>query len=143
MIQIFHPYTKWECHENGLYKTTCFMDDHSMIQECYQLLSCPEWLYESMSMVTHSWFYSCEHFLSNELRNRQAYLGQAACCLIHGAPEYITKQAWSLLDPKQQSEANKIADDVLDVWIEKHNRGFFKWERDTLSKTSCPLHPNE
>lgn len=143
MIQIFHPYTKWECHENGMYKRTCFMDEHQMVNECFTLLACPEWLYESMSMVTHNWFYSCEHFLSNELRNRQAYLGQAACCLLHGAPEYITKMAWSILTEQQRVDANKVADEVLEVWIEKHNRGFFKWERDTLNKTCSMLQTIE
>lgn len=132
--QIFHSYEKWECYENGMYKSVCFMDEHEMIKDCMSLLSCPEWLYESMSMTTHSWFYSCEHFLSNKARNRQAYLGQAACCLIHGAPEYITKKAWGILSPYEQQKANEVADEVLKVWEEKHRKGYFKWEKDTLNK---------
>lgn len=137
--QIFHPFNKWECNQLGMYKKTCFMDDHKMIQDCMELLGCPEWLYEAMSMVTHGWFYSCEHFLSNTARNRQAYLGQAACCLVHGAPEYLTKQAWGMLTEDQRIAANKIADEVLEVWEEKHSRGYFKWEKDTLSKTCSML----
>lgn len=142
IIQIFHPYTKWECNQFGMYKTTCFMDEHNLIKECMELLSCPSFLEESMFMVTHNWYYSCEHFLTNKNRNRQAYLGQASCCLIHGAPEYITKQAWSLLSQDQQIEANKIADEVIKDYELKHQRGYFKWLKDTSNKT-CLAQQNK
>lgn len=126
--QIFHPFTKWEDNQFGMYKTTCFMDQHQMMSECYQLLSCPEWLWETMGFVTHHWRYSCEHFLSNLNRNRQAWLGQAACCFMHGAPEYITKMAWGMLTTEQQIAANKVADEIILDWEEKHQKGYFQWQ---------------
>jgi hypothetical protein len=127
--RIYHSYLLWEDYKLGMYEKTCYMDEQRIVQECIQLLSCPEWLYETMSFVTHNWFYSTEHNLSNTNRNRQAWLGQAACNMAHGAPEYITKQAWHFLSLKQQDAANKVADEVIEVWEDKHSRGYFAWAK--------------
>lgn len=143
MNRIYHPYTLWEDHESGMYTATCFMDNHRMITECEVLLKCPEWLYESMSFVTHGWFYSSEHNLTNVNRNRQAWLGQAACCLTHGAPEYLTKLAWHNLSKQEQDAANKIADEVIEVWVEKHQRGYFAWEKLNSLKMCSRHRENE
>lgn len=134
--RIYHRFELWEDNRYGMYEKTCFMDDHQMMIDCQVLLSCPEWLYEAMSQVTHSWFHSSEHNLSNSNRNRQAWLGQAACCIVHGAPEYLTKLAWHRLTAKQQAAANAVADEVIEVWEIKHSRGYFAWER-LASGTMC------
>ena len=111
MIQrIFHPFEKWEDYLWGMYEKTCYMDETRLTHECAQLLSCPPWLYETMIFVSQNWFYSAEHSLTNLNRNRQAWLGQAACNMAHGAPEYITKLAWNnLLTANQQNAANQVA----------------------------------
>lgn len=141
--RIYHSYDKWECYQNGMYDTTTrFMDDSSLENECVVMLSCPEWLYETMSFVTSNWFYGCEQHLTNLSRNRQAWLGQAACCLLHGAPEYITKRAWHKLTPEQQEAANKVADEVIEVWEQLHQRGYWKWQKEDWESRSCPLHKN-
>ena len=130
MDRIYHNFKKWEDNENGMYKKTCFMDEQKMIYDCAILLRSQEWLYEAMSQVTHFWFYSSEHNLTNINRNRQAWLGQAACCLVHGAPEYLTKIAWNdFLNEKSRKEANKIADETIAIWEEKHMRGYFRWQK--------------
>lgn len=141
--RIYHSYDKWEDYQHGMYDTTVrFMDEQTLIHECEVMLKCPGWLYESMHFVTSNWFYGCEQHLSNLHRNRQAWLGQAACCLLHGAPEYITKKAWHNLSEAQQAAANKVADEVIEDWEERHQRGFFKWQKEELEKMSCPLHRN-
>lgn len=135
--RVFHPFNKWEDYRWGMYDKTCFMDDEQMVNECIVLLSCPEWLYEAMSFVSHNWIYSAEHNLSNVNRNRQAWLGQAACNMTHGAPEYLTKIAWNSLTSTQQAAANAVADEVIQVWEEKHKRGYWSWLRSELERTSC------
>jgi hypothetical protein len=134
MARIYHRYETWEDYNNGMYKKICFMDQSGLVQQCKDLLACPQWLYESMVFVSLNWSNSAEHNLTNTNRNRQAWLGQSACCFTHGAPEYITKIAWNNLDPKQQNEANKVADSVIAPWEERFNRGV---HREDLFTNEC------
>lgn len=123
--RVYHSYDKWEDYKNGMYEKTCYMDDHSMIVACRETLACPELLWECMQFVSHQWIHASEHHLSNTNRNRQAWLGQAACCLMDGAPEYITKLAWHSLSDKQRERANQVADEVINEWEEKYKEGYF------------------
>jgi hypothetical protein len=50
--------------------------------------------YNAGLRLLDEWKISCEENLTNKNQNRIAYVGQACCCLIHGVPELITKQAW-------------------------------------------------
>ena len=127
--RVFHHYRKWEDYKFGMYEKTCFMDETKMIVDCEIILRCPEWLWESMTFVSHQWQYSAEQNLLNLNRNRQAWLGQAACCFTHGAPEYLTKKAWNNLNQKQQEIANSVADDVLNDWENKYKMKYFSWQK--------------
>lgn len=129
MTQVFHNYNKWEDFKFGMYETTCFMDVQRMIEDCEALLGCPEWLWESMTFVSHNWGFSAEHNLTNLNRNRQAWLGQAACCFTHGAPEYVTKLAWNNLTEDERDTANKVADDVISDWENKYSMKYFEWQK--------------
>lgn len=131
--RVFHPYTKWEDYRWGMYEVTCFMDQERMIHDCEMTLRCPEWLWECMTFVSHNWGHAAEHNLTNLHRNRQAWLGQAACNMIHGAPEYVTKLAWNRLDTESQTKANAVADDVIKDWENKYGMGYFQWQRKPLN----------
>lgn len=122
IIRIYHPFDVWEDHKLGMYQKKCFMDEHKMVSDCEVLLSCHQWLWESMQFVAHNWKYAAEHNLSNLNRNRQAWLGQAACCFTHGAPEYLTKEAWNNLTDEQRAAANKVADEVIALWESRQQR---------------------
>lgn len=87
-----------------------------LIQKARDLLSDPERLLKSMRIVAHQWPNSAEVNLTNRGRNRQAWLGQAACALESGAPESLTKAAWRQLTESQRIEANKVADIVINEW---------------------------
>lgn len=126
MERIYHPYTAWEDYHAGMYESTCYMDPERLIVECASMLSCPQWLEESMRFVLIQWEKACEHHLTNTHRNRQAWLGQSACCLILGAPENITKQAWNRLTPQQQKEANDVADFCIKMFEEKME---IRWQK--------------
>lgn len=129
MNQIFHNYKTWEDYKFGMYENIAFMDDEPLIRQCIDVLSCPEWLWECMTFVSHNWRFSAEQNLTNLSRNRQAWLGQASCCWINGAPEYITKLAWNRLTEKQQNKANQVADEVIKDWEEKYSKRYFEWQR--------------
>ncbi len=128
----YHPYPKWEDFSNGMFERVCFLDEKVMVDLCKSTLACPELLWECMGFVTHQWGYSTEHNLTNYHRNRQAWLGQAACCFIDGAPEYITKIAWNELTDEQRERANKVADEIIADFEEKYKMRYFAWQnKDT------------
>lgn len=124
--RVYHSYDKWEDYQNGMYEKVCYMDDWSVVQMCRATLSCPELLESMMIHVSHHWICAAEHHLTNTNRNRQAWLGQAACCFLDGAPEYITKLAWHQLTEKQKEAANAVADSVIRDWEWKYKEGYFK-----------------
>lgn len=132
--RIYHPYFNWEDFEFGMYEKTCYMDETQLMWECALLLKCPEWLWESMQYVSHNWVISSEHHLTNTQRNRQAWLGQAACCFVHGAPEYVTKLGWHKLIEKEKRLANDVADAVISEWEEKHLNGYFTRMSDAKNR---------
>ena len=124
--RVYFPYDEWECFKSGMYETKVkFLDPEQLVNECEQMLRCPNYLWESMMFVTHNWPKAAHQHLSNEARNRQAWLGQAACSWAHGAPEFITKRAWNQLDGKAQEAANKVADEVILDWESKIRSGYW------------------
>jgi hypothetical protein len=120
MDRIYHEFNKWEDFHEGMYKTTCFMDVQTMIRDCAATLACPQWLEECMRFVAWHWKHAAEQNLTNKHRNRQAWMGQAACCWMHGAPEYVTKLAWATLTAEEQAAANAVADSVILDWEARH-----------------------
>lgn len=126
MDRIYHRFENWEDFKYGMYETsTCYLDASSIIKENELLLKTPEFLREAMLYVSHNWPISSEQNLTNSHRNRQAWLGQAACCLFNGSPEYLTKKAWNNLNHNQQNSANNVADCVIQDWENKHRLGCF------------------
>ncbi len=69
-----------------------------------------------MLSVIVSWPVATQHNLSNKSMNRQAWLGQAACCLAEGITEDATRFAWRTLTEQEQNAANDIADYVINKW---------------------------
>lgn len=116
MKQVFHPYTKWEDWKDGLYDLEVVNPREKFIGRSERLLSSVDLLRSAMLLVIHGWPYAAEQNLSNGHRNRQAWLGQAACCLITGATEDLTKEAWHRLSQAQKDAANMVADYVIAVW---------------------------
>ncbi len=117
MKRIFHPYHKWECFNNGLYKDEK-RDRDGRVQHSIILLRNLRELEKHMLQVVNSWTHSSEVYLSHKGYNRRAWLGQAACCLHHGASEDETKEAWNFLSFEEMSRANNVADRVISLWEE-------------------------
>ena len=64
------------------------------------------------------WRVSASVQLSNRSRNRQAWIGQAACCFAFDCPEHQVKAAWHRLTETQQVLANHTADAIIQIWEE-------------------------
>lgn len=116
MKQIFHHYEKWEDWKDGLYALSVSDSDETMVVRAARLLSDVDLFREAALKVIHQWPHAAEVNLSNRSRNRQAWLGQAACCFVCGATEDLTKEAWHRLSPAEQDAANMVADYVIAVW---------------------------
>lgn len=84
------------------------------------LLSSQGRLLRAMCHVAFNWRYAAAVNLSNRARNRQAWLGQAACSYAAAATENATKQAWRSLSDEQRIKANGIADWVTRLWEHEH-----------------------
>ena len=117
MKRIYHPYQSWEEVPYGMYRMDIeSLERDDLVNEAIYLLSNPDKLKLYMQFTIAEWPNSTEHNMTNPSRNKQAWLGQAACCLFAKVPEECTKQAWSMLTDEQREAANAVADDVIENW---------------------------
>jgi hypothetical protein len=114
--RIYYHYQLWEDFLYGMYKNMTESENQAILIDAKRLLTTPKELYKMMKIVSLEWEKSTEQNLTNTSRNRQAWLGQAACCFACGASEGITKSAWNMLTKKQQNQANRIADKIIFEW---------------------------
>ncbi len=120
MERIYHPYWLWEDFKNGFYDNISGEKKKELSLKVIELFNDSKLTKENMMRVINEWKYSCEHNLSNDSMNKIAYLGQAACCLYAGIPNSITMESWSLLSKERQKESDKIANEVLEIWINRN-----------------------
>jgi len=113
--QRWYGYDKWEDFKAGLYDKQCEYYDEKL-NLSFELLGNPNRFYQSAKDCLGAWFYSSWQNLSDPQINHQAWIGQATCCYMHGAPSYVTIEAWWMLSDGQRAEANSIADKVMSEW---------------------------
>ena len=70
----------------------------------------------AMRRALNEWPKSCAHNLTADGVNKLAWLGHAGNCLGVGSPEENTRMGWHMLNPAEQTEANRVAQLVLDTW---------------------------
>lgn len=124
MSHIPHPFQAWEDYKHGLYALR-YDNREQGAQLAIQLLSDPEALWAAMSAVAREWPYAAEHNLSDESHNRRSWLGQAAVCFVHGVPAEVTGAAWWGLTETQRTDANTVADQVINEWEVEHGDRLF------------------
>lgn len=69
-----------------------------------------------MLRVIEQWPIACEHNLTDDCLNQQAWIGHAACQMAIECPEYITRKAWGMLTQEQRDLANLKADWAIHEW---------------------------
>lgn len=126
MKQIYHPYWKWECYANGMWRKELKQYEIDNLNHIIKFTSDHELYGESMLRAVKEWKYSCENFLSNKSINRRAYIGHAGCCILYKWPEYLVRAAWKELTESQRVRANKKADIAIKLW-----------EQNQKLKTTC------
>lgn len=110
--QFYSHYTLWEDFNCGMWNKYEGLEKEGL-SKCISLLQNPEL---GMIMVTKNWNISTKVNLSDKQQNRKSWLGQAACCIIHGVPENITRKAWMMLTEQERDNANQIAKKVIEQW---------------------------
>jgi len=111
----WHPYTAWEDYRAGMFGLTDkFMDERGASVD---LLRDPDRLHAAMMDAATAWPIAAEHNLTDTGSNRRSWLGQAACCINHGATQGATCSAWWELNDAQRDAANAAADRVI-TWYE-------------------------
>ena len=117
--QAFHHYEMWEDYNSGMYNSS---NDDGLIQKAIELLSDAKLCREYMQKVVTEWPIATEEVLTNPDSNGRAWLGQCACFMYGRCHDEETRKAWIMLKPSVQTTANKIADQVIKVWLTEYSK---------------------
>ena len=118
MIKEWYPYWMWEDFKNGMFEAF----DETKTGECVVLLSDPVEFWEVSKRLLTEWPIASRENLTNIRCNRRAWIGQASCCLRHGASERTTRAAWAMLSSDEQIEANIVAMRIIDVFTSENRK---------------------
>lgn len=118
--RIYHHYEDLEEFHAGMWKIVRGDARKSAISRAADLMRDSDAFKAAMLRATNEWPKSCEHNLTMVDGNRLAWLGHAGCCLEAGSPEEATRAAWHSLNAAEQDEANRVAEEVLLTWEERH-----------------------
>lgn len=129
MKRIYHPYWKWEDYKEGMYdleKEYLETEEEQLSNRAKELLSDQPYFSYIATKVISEWINAAEQNLTNQSKNKQAWIGQASCCYALKVPERITKIGWRLMTPDQQKEANNTADKIIIQWEKNHAKKVLK-----------------
>jgi hypothetical protein len=117
MRQIYIPYYKWECFNNGMWKKVNDKKTESELLDKAVLFTGNHIVYgKAMGKAIVLWKYSMLNFLTNKSMNRKAYLGHCAVFVEKQIPEYIVRMAWKRLTDKQRELADLEAEKYIKEW---------------------------
>ena len=116
MNRTFHPYWDWEEHKCGMWKMVHGAERKRLVTLAVAFTGNARAYGKYMLRVLDEWPVSCEHNLTAQNMNRQAWIGHAACCIAIECPEDVTREAWHYLSKQQQDEANAVADIAIAKW---------------------------
>jgi ParB-like chromosome segregation protein Spo0J len=126
--RIFHTYEKWECHKAGFYASKKEGMTKEQCEVAYaDFLRDENKFREALTGVITQWKHSCEHYLTNRSMNRIAWLGQASMCYATGVPAVFCS-GFNLLTEEEQINANKIAHEYLNIWMQNNERALVEYE---------------
>lgn len=133
MEQIFKHYEEWEDFKAGMFSLNEVSNKDEKLQDAINLLSNSSSFYLTLRDVCMIWRVATDVNLTNKRQNRRAWLGAAACMFKYNVPEYITREAWGMLDEKVQILANSVADKI----IFEYEREDFRVHKNVGSSLLC------
>lgn len=117
MKQVFHPAQNWEEYKAGMWRQVSNPDERNRyIEAAADLMREPDRFLSAMLVAIERWPISCEHQLTNQSINHQAWLGHAGCCIETESPEDCTRLGWHTLTKDEQDAANDVADQAYAAW---------------------------
>lgn len=119
MKQIYHPYWKLECYNNGMWGKVSLEKEAELLPKAITFTGNHIDYGNAMIEVVENWKYCIEHHLTDNSINQKAYIGHAACSFKHKFPEYIVRMAWHKLTKNQQDLANEQAEKAINYWKSK------------------------
>ena len=120
--RIYHHYEQLEEYKRGMWRIVRGEDRKKYAEKAAALMRNPRAFKDAMRKAVAEWPLSCEHNLSAVDTNRLAWLGHAGCCNTVGSSEENTRIGWHMLSPWEQSEANRVAQEVVEEWEAQHSR---------------------
>jgi hypothetical protein len=124
MKQVYLPYWKWECYQNGMWNRLHKNTESEMLKIAIEFTGNHLKYGAAMAEVINAWPNSMLNFLTNTSINKLAYIGHAAVYYKLQIPEHIVRSAWRELSESQQNLANLQALKALKQWQTKQEKGF-------------------
>lgn len=122
MKQFYEEYIYWEDYINGMYDTPKKEDEERLVLLAVEMLTNNDLFLETCKEVLVNWKISSKVNLTNKSCNRKAWLGQASCSFKYKVPEICTRTAWGQLSFFQQTEANKVAEQIINSFEINYER---------------------
>lgn len=117
MKQVFHAAQTWEEYPAGMWRAVTNPEERqSYITASAALMKDLGAFLEAMLKAVDKWPISCEHQLTNQSINHQAWLGHAGCCIATNSPEDCTRLGWHTLNQAEQDAANLAANQAYEIW---------------------------
>jgi hypothetical protein len=113
MTRFYTHYKNWEDWKAGMYLSRV---DKDKALQCAELLSNQSTFLDVAMRMISTWDIASAVNLSNNSRNRQAWIGQASCCFALGANENTTIMGWRMMSEESQKQANETADAVINYY---------------------------
>lgn len=120
MKRLWHHYLKWEEVNSPMWRRSPKNEHDLLLQVAIEFTGNSKKYGDAMLQVLVNWPISCEHNLTDQNQNRQAWIGHAACAITIECPEYIVREAWGQLTQIQRDEANEVADFAIAEFEEQH-----------------------
>ena len=116
MKQVYKPYWKWECYNNGMWNKVDKLTEENMLKTAIEFTGNHILYGEQMRKVVYEWANTIEHHLTNKGINRRAFLGHCAVFYKLQIPEYIVRKAWKHLTDNQRILADNEAEKTIKEW---------------------------
>lgn len=120
--RIYHHYENLEEFHSGMWRIVRGEKRKDYIAAAAELMQSPSDFRDAMVKAVEDWPKSCEANLTAESVNRIAWLGHAGCCIATASPEDCTRTAWHTLDRYEQDEANRVAGEVLELYLTRRRQ---------------------
>lgn len=120
--RVYHHYQDLEEFQSGMWRIVRGDKRKEFIALAAGLMQDPQGFRDAMAKAINVWPKSCDANLTAESVNRIAWLGHAGCCIATGSPEDCTRTAWHTLDRSEQDEANRVAGEILELYLARRRK---------------------